>query len=140
MTFQERFQRAARKCHLCGSSRAACGEAALLFACPSRERSAACGVGDAFHLGSTCAGLQPARLGSANHKSQACLGAQHCCQLLLCGLCPTVLQLCNFYSFSSQNKVRFLLPRKGMFLGWDHWSRDPCRMFLIWAKKEKSFQ
>lgn len=55
-------------------------------------------------------------------------------------LCPTALPCCNFHSFSSQNKVRFLLPRKGMFLGWDHWSRDPCRMVLIWVKKEKIFQ
>lgn len=85
-------------------------------------------------------GQHPCSLGLRKDRSQS--GLEHSAAVSSCsvGLCPTALQPCCFYSFSAQNKVRFLLPWEGMFLGWDHWSRDPCRMFLTWVKKEKSFQ
>lgn len=131
------FPKGSKKMSLCGSSQAARGEAALLFACPLGEHSAACMVRDAFHLGSTSAGFSSqAWLGEG--QSQPCLQAQHCCQLLLSGLCPTTL---SFLQFPLPKQSEDLLPRrKGMFLAWDHWSRDPCRAFLIWVRREKSFK
>lgn len=129
------FPEGSKSHKLCGP----CGQTALLVPwtinlqpmCSEMHFTLAASVLDFAQPGLVWEGTESTLL-----RSRCCLWASigpFCFPHSLCGLCPADLQHCNFYSFSSQNKMRVWFTALEKDVSWI-WSGDASRIFLLQVK------